>query len=205
MIICGDDNMSRIGVCGAFSTGKTTLAARLALVLDKPLIEEPARIVARQMGVTPGNLALPDFCEFQRKALEYHFVEEVQHEVSGFVSDCSMLCYTAYAHNPPPGLIYKFHEQYGELLLLYANLLQQRIHRYTDLVYVPVMFGPENDGVRHTSAGFQAIIEEFFTDKLLPLVRERAPHVRIHTVTADGPDERVAELLPKLKRITFAF
>ncbi len=82
----------KIALIGASSTGKSTLAARLAKELSLPLIREQARVVLAEFGKTLKEIRAveSEILTFQRRVLEYQIASELECKDTGFVSDRSV-------------------------------------------------------------------------------------------------------------------
>lgn len=146
----------KIGICGAESTGKTTLAKALAEELGLPLITEQARTVAQEMGITDLNKEYPKYLwdRFQWRCLEAQIAAELEHR--DFVSDRTVLDNLAYwlvDHAIPEGQI--------ETLRYWVRVTERLQTKPYDLVVLvrPGRTKLDNDGFRHTNPGHREIMD----------------------------------------------
>lgn len=142
----------RIGIVGAQSVGKTTLANDLARATNSTLIEEQIRISNKKFSLL-GYQALDQlvasawYSNFMFDIL----INQVQKEASaksGFVSDRTTLDYYAYYEllscDSP------------EVQQIIKELFLPRLRDSYDLIfYLPITFGIVNDGYRHLDYNLQ--------------------------------------------------
>ena len=182
----------KIGICGAQSTGKTTLAKALAERLGLPLITEQARVVAEKMGIRCEEdlrrLPPEKQIEFQEKCLAAQRDAENRY-YSGFVSDRTVVDNAVY------WLVWNYahadlYSRFEYLILCYAWAIQN----YDLLVYCPstIEQQPEDDGFRISTKSYQEEVD-FLIETLL--LGWELPFIRV-----EGPVEnRVQQVINELK------
>ncbi len=177
----------KIGITGAQGTGKTTLASALAKVLSLPLIQEQARIAARDLGIKKlGDLGgdPQKGVEYQWACLDYQRLAEATY-LHGFVSDRTTIDNAAYwlkwhSHNAPS----KENMRYYEMALDHAM-------DYDLLIYVPAEFGPAKDGFRSTDVAYQREVDLY--------IRMIAGMVAVPTITVKGSlEDRVNQAVAEI-------
>lgn len=179
----------KIGICGAQSTGKSTLARALSDRLGLPLIAEQARVVARGMGIYSEEMlrrSTPEMQrDFQRACLEMQQRAESQHE--SFVSDRTVVDNAAYwlAWNHNHANLY--------LRLDYLSTCKWHAESYDLIVYCPPTGDePEDDGFRIPNQIYQAEIDFFIGTLLLGW--------ELHFVRVEGTtEERVEQVMSVLE------
>ena len=170
--------MLRIGVCGAQSTGKSTLASVLAERLELPLITEKARQVADIMGISSEEMLRREpperQLEFQRWCLRAQKLAEESHHRDGFVSDRTVVDNAAYwlAWNHAQAGLYS---RYHYLVDCYCWAKD-----YDLIVYCPPSGKePQDDGFRLPGRVYQKEIDLLIRTLLigweLPFVRVEGP------------------------------
>lgn len=151
----------RIGITGAQGVGKTTLAEELARILDLPLIEEQARLVAKEMDI----LNLRDLkhdpkkaTNFQWNCLKYQLSAEKKHD--SFVSDRTTLDNLAYWA--------KWHSCRNQVKdnIMYSQIAFRNIQNYDLIIYIPPELFPKNDGFRSTDRQYQLEIDMYIRSML---------------------------------------
>lgn len=149
----------RIGICGAESTGKTTLAKALAEELGLPLITEQARTVAQEMGITDLNREYPKelWDRFQWRCLEAQMAAELRHK--DFVSDRTVLDNLAYwlvDHATPENCWDTL--EYWDRVEYHLGDISSTV--YDLIVFVrPTDTKLEFDGFRHRDLNHQLLID----------------------------------------------
>lgn len=154
----------RIGIAGSHGTGKTTLAQRLADILELPLIEEVAREVAREMGLDDLNKLVNCYDlarTFQSKVLLRQLEKEMQY-FNGFVSDRTVLDNFAYWY------------YYGLGRQCDFNKIQARIRGIADALYdviffVPIEFPVVDDNFRFLCEPCRNLVEGIIMNELMNL------------------------------------
>lgn len=186
----------RIAVMGTHSVGKTTLARMLAGAWNLHYIPEQAREVAKDMGYTPATIPVDRFCEFQRRAAEAHYVEEVTAE-RGFIADRSIFDYGVYFNNPPSPELAQT-DEYEEVKKIYHTLIRRRAPLYSFIIYIPKMFDLVQDQERHGEIEYQELIQAEMENKVLPLIYRintvAESEIPVCTLLSNGPEARVAEV-----------
>ncbi len=138
----------RIGIVGTHGVGKSTLVSQLAMLLRIPPIEEQARVVHGE-GFELNEKAT---MSTQLYMLFKHFNKE--DTFKSFVSDRTPLDYIAYASLR--NRLTKI-EQY--LFWEMRQYALTRMNLYDFIVYVPIEFGVEDDGVRSMDESFRSNID----------------------------------------------
>ncbi len=143
--------MYRIAIVGSFSTGKTTLAVRLAEELDLPMLPEVAREVI-DLGFELDKNATP---EVETLIFLRQFRNETQHP--GFVGDRSLIDVLAYAGWVMDNMEWRKETALWETCvdLAHQNLRGQ----YSHVFFLPIEFPIELDGLRPDDPAFQAEID----------------------------------------------
>ncbi len=148
----------RIGITGSQGTGKSTLAASLARILDLPLIKEQAREAANELGIEFLS-TLKDQPELGKKFQTACLVCQLQAEAAypnGFVSDRTTIDNAAY------WLKWHAHQWPSEENNRYFTTAINHAKKHYDLiVYVPPEIHPVDDGFRSTDRGYQLEIDTY--------------------------------------------
>lgn len=179
----------RIGIVGAQSVGKTTLANDLVQATNSTLIEEQIRISNDKFSLL-GYQALDQivasawYSNFMFDIL----INQVQKEVlakRGFVSDRTTLDYYAYYEllsNDPP-----------EVQKIIKGLFLPRFQDSYDLIYyLPITFDLVNDGYRHMDHKLQCQADA----RLQTLLK---PYPNVVAIHAHSPEERLDKAVKILK------
>ena len=177
----------RIGIVGAQSTGKTTLAELLAKDLNLPLIKEQARVVAQELGVDNVDKLLDraDLIAFQSAIFKQQMSMEIAHinTGTGFVSDRTILDNLVY---------WKFcclDDTEDYLLARVKAEMHLAENPYTLVFLLRPEFGVINDGFRYTCHHCQRICDRLMVNLLNEL---NVPYIELK-----GPTE---ERLEKAKK-----
>lgn len=190
----------RIGICGAESTGKTTLAKALADKLELPLITEQARGVAKRLGIDDLNKDYPKrlWDRFQWECLKTQMAIEQRHE--SFVSDRTVLDNLAYwlVDHADPHNCYETLQYWG-----YAER-HIRVRPYDMIVFVRPEddIALENDGFRHTNPAHRWLIDRVLSS-LVAWIAHTYSHIKI--VNVSGPtNERLEQVRAGLENLRMA-
>lgn len=143
--------MPRIAIVGSFSTGKTTLAERVAEPLEVPLLPEAAREIV-QLGFKLDKDATPE-------AETLIFLKQLYNEMihPDFVGDRSLIDVMAYA-----GWVLENQPRRKEMALWDECLKIARYQlrsQYTHVFYLPIEFPIVPDGLRPLDPDFQSEID----------------------------------------------
>jgi nicotinamide riboside kinase len=161
--------MAKIGVVGSFSTGKSTLAERLAKDLGAGFVEE----VVRNYPEKPdwARYTPEDYFRFDAWIMSMWGVREVEEELKrrpDLVIDAGMLASLAYLETrQPPGRL-AFWNEYTDRWLAW---------RPYDIIFKTPCIGmpPKDDGFRHLDPAFRkaidAGIERALAERNLAVVR----------------------------------
>ncbi|MCK5833759.1 ATP-binding protein [bacterium] len=146
----------KIALIGASSTGKSTLATKLARELKLPLIREQARVVLAELGRTLQEIRArnEDILQFQNRVLEYQIASELECADSGFVSDRSVFdnltLYLRHCPITPEGI-----EFYRKNVISHYKSFP-----YDYLIFLrPGEFPVSDDGVRTPDPFYQAQVD----------------------------------------------
>ncbi|CAN5395402.1 hypothetical protein BH11CYA1_BH11CYA1_03790 [soil metagenome] len=140
----------RIIVIGASGVGKTTLVEALTPLLALPVIPELGRKLCLEMGFQyPGEI--PDQELFKCKVLEEQINQE--NKLENFVSDRSTVdAWVLWQRwNLCQAMTYDSEGYYQKA--------RQQSALYTDIIYIPPMFEPSDDGFRWTDLDYQKQID----------------------------------------------
>lgn len=168
----------KIGICGSFSTGKTTLATRLSSQIRLRLLPEMIKVLSP-------NKSPKDMCDITLHSLQRNCINlqnASEQRNSEFVAECCLYNYYAYsaAKNVP----------IFNMLAGLSLRLAREPDRYDLLVYCPIEFDIVDDGYRHLDKDFQlkidSLIREVIKDKSVLIVQgnvdERVKQVRLALV-----------------------
>lgn len=143
----------RIAIVGSFSTGKTTLAERVARELDLPLLPEAAREIV-ELGFKLDKDATPE-------AETLIFLKQYNNELSysEFVGDRSLIDTMAYA-----GWVLDNQADKRKEIALWAEcerLAERQLRtNYSHVYYLPIEFPIVLDGLRPDDPEFQREIDQ---------------------------------------------
>jgi nicotinamide riboside kinase len=179
----------RIGITGSHGVGKTTLAQALSSALNLPLIQEQARVVAKELGINSLDEIKNDkfrFREYQCLVPAYQ-IDTERLNPAGFVSDRTTIDCAAYwlkwhAHNWP-----------SKLNNNYYNICMVNVKYYDLIVYVPAESSwPADDGFRDTDRSCQVEVDFY----IRCLLAEADP---ANWIAVEGsPDDMVKQVLSRL-------
>ena len=177
----------RIAITGASGVGKTTLAERLSVELDLPLIPEMARQLCQERGYSRiGDIR--DQEGFKRQVLSGQMEAEEQH--GSFVSDRPAIdCWVLWQRwNICSAMTYDS-ESYYELCCSQAT-------SYTHVIYIPPLFAAVDDAFRWTEADYQKQIDRIVRMTLFDFgLLERT-----WTIKTVSVEERAEEVVLWLKK-----
>lgn len=174
----------KLAIVGTHGGGKTTLGRLLASHLSLDLITERVRPCARDLGFgTPRDVPDEKRPMFQWASLISQISAEERN--ASYVSDRSTVDYAAYWSL----LVCKGRDDYHD----YRDLARIYARRYDTLILVPAPQWAEEDGQRFTH-----MVNE--TDEMMRhLLAEWELMPKVIEVTVDGPDNRLREVVTKLK------
>ncbi len=135
---------------GASGVGKTTLVEALTPLLALPVIPELGRKLCLEMGYQyPGEI--PDQELFKNQVLKAQITEE--NNLGSFIADRSTLdAWVLWQRwNICQAMTYDSERYYNEA--------RQQSTLYTDIIYIPPMFPPSDDGFRWTDPDYQKQID----------------------------------------------
>jgi nicotinamide riboside kinase len=142
----------KIGIIGSHGVGKTTFANMLANELGIPRIDELARTVhALGFELDHGSTVHAQALMWLGQMYEEITLEE-------FVSDRTLLDVIAYGSLLLESKEDSLKDSY--FINALGNITQEIVHsHYSIMFYIPVEFGPEDDGVRNTDAAWQRQVD----------------------------------------------
>jgi nicotinamide riboside kinase len=147
--------MSKIAIIGSHGVGKTTLIQRLkTLYPELNFIDEVARDLQIQYGKSTRDMNDEEKSKFQLEAMQLQIDKEKG--LDSYISDHCAISYLPYSTELPVynELKSKIREQYLPVL----NQLQ--------IIYIPIEFGLENDGLRFATDEYQQYIDETLVNLL---------------------------------------
>lgn len=182
-----------IGICGAPSTGKTTLAVALverlhALGLDALYLEEPARRLARQGVKIDAAMGEEDYDAF---LLAYKARDSAAPQLA--VADRTPLDHFSYiaANRNLPRALRERHRR----------AVHAALQRYALLLYLPVEFELEDDSFRVTCREYQHRLDRAIR-RMLGAVR--TPHAVLSGAVAERLEQAlgaISAVLPGLLKM----
>lgn len=186
--------MMRIGICGAESTGKTTLARALAERFGLPLITERAREVARKLGIEDLNREYPQetWEAFQWECLWAQLEAE---KCGAFVSDRTVIDNLAY------WLVDRANALNSEGTYVYWRRVEEHLKQgpYDLLVFVrPDGIGVEDDGFRHRDP-YHRLVIDCTLQALFAWVKSLGPSFTVVRVSG-GTIQRVERVMEAVER-----
>ncbi|HHV62354.1 MAG TPA: ATP-binding protein [Firmicutes bacterium] len=185
----------RIGICGAESTGKSTLARALSTRLGLELISEQARYVAKELGITDLNEGYPRELleEFQWRCLEAQIGVESRHE--DFISDRTVIDNLSY------WLVDHGTARYTDTINYWERVRNYLSRRPYDLIIYARPDGVpfEVDGFRHNDPDHRGAID-CMLQALLAWAQQVSPSIYVMKVHGCTPKriEQVSEVVEYL-------
>ncbi len=177
----------KVAFIGTHCVGKTSVLKLLAEDLGVPAIEEGARVIADEWGLTPATIPQDRLIEYQYALLERQILEETRHPL-GFLSDRSVVDNMAYMLALPHAT--------SEQIIDYQMRAAVRLPHYDRFILFPYgKFKLVDDGERHVDAGFQKEIH----NTILALIDQLDLGHKVYEVRTEGVYKRVAELRPLLR------
>lgn len=145
--------LQKIVIIGSHGVGKTTLIQRLKVIYpNHNFIDEVARDLQLKIGKSTRDMNDEEKSKFQLQAMQIQIDQEKQFD--NYISDHCAISYLPYSADLPI---------YGQLKKMIrdnylSNLKQLKI------IYIPIEFGLENDGLRFTNDEYQQYIDETLID-----------------------------------------
>jgi nicotinamide riboside kinase len=147
--------MSKIVIIGSHGVGKTTLITELKkLYPEVNFIDEVARDLQLQIGKSTKDMNVEEKSQFQLQAMQIQIDNEKQFE--SYISDHSAISYLPYSTNLPV-----YDKLKAQILKSYLPILKE-----LKIIYIPIEFGLQNDGLRFTTNEYQQYIDETLVDLL---------------------------------------
>jgi len=158
---CKMSKRYRIAICGSHGTGKTTLAKELSKRLGLPMIEEVARTVIKSAGYQSTREYIEQADKSEKERIQMDIFElqrkrETDFAERGFVSDRSVFDAVAYA--------WEYEIDMRVVYNMLGRAISHALNEYDLLVYVPIMFGVEDDGFRDTRDYLRRCIDSLLCD-----------------------------------------
>ncbi len=175
--------MNKIALCGAHSTGKTTLGKALFEQLNLHFMTNTMRNIWQEFGIAEFEKLPADVRgTFQKYALNKQVELENFNETNGFITDRSVIDYLCYAQLSS--------NMSGADLDLYTNLVAERTKQYTHFVYFPIMFEGTHEVLR---ANLDT--REKFDELARKNIEQFVPKDKLLTIKSLHHDERIEEVL----------
>jgi nicotinamide riboside kinase len=147
--------MSKIVIIGSHGVGKTTLIQRLkSMYPNCNFIDEVARDLQIRLGKSTRDMNTDEKSQFQLEAMQLQINQEKSFE--SYISDHCAISYLPYSTDLPV---------YGELKKMIRDSYLANLKQLT-IIYIPIEFGLENDGLRFTDNEYQQYIDETLVDLL---------------------------------------
>lgn len=171
----------RVTLTGASGVGKTTLAERVASMLNLPLIPEVARLLCQEKGVERiGDIADQEAFKFEVMQRQI----EMEQAAPAFVADRSIIdCWVLWQRwNICSAMTYDTERMYDQVKAHATN--------YNRVIYVPPLIESVNDGFRWTDADYVKQLDRLVRMTLWELgLMERTLTIASTTI-----EDRVAEI-----------
>jgi nicotinamide riboside kinase len=147
--------MSKIAIIGSHGVGKTTLIQRLkTLYPELNFIDEVARDLQIKYGKSTRDMSDLEKSKFQLEALQIQIDKEKK--LDSYISDHCAISYLPYSTE-----LAVFDELKSMIRSEYLPILKE-----LTVLYIPIEFGLENDGLRFTTDEYQQYIDETLVDLL---------------------------------------
>jgi len=181
----------RIGLSGAQGVGKTTLAGVLARETGLPLVEEQARVVARELGLDhlrklKGRPQLSR--SFQWKCLKAQI--RAEDELGRFIADRTVIDNAAY------WLKWRSGRSTSRANVDYYRECERHAQTYDLMLYVPPEIPLVSNGFRTVNTDYQAEMDWLIRTVLRGLV----PPGKIFTLRG-GLEERLSLALGRIREL----
>jgi nicotinamide riboside kinase len=145
--------MSKIAIIGSHGVGKTTLIQRLKLLYPElNFIDEVARDLQLKYGKSTRDMNDEEKSAFQLEAMETQINQEKKYD--SYISDHSAISYLPYSTELPV-----YNELKAQIRDQYLPILKE-----LKIIYIPIEFGLENDGLRFATNEYQKYIDETLVD-----------------------------------------
>lgn len=181
-----DNKDKRIIITGASGVGKTTLVELLAPLLSLPVIPELARDMCTALGCrTIGEIR--DQEGFKRQVLQKQSEEEFR--LGRFISDRSAIdCWVLWQRwNICQAMSYDTESYYESA--------RKQAGGYSEIIYLPPMFAPVDDGFRWTDRDYQRQVDRLVRMTLY----DWDLWGRTYVVQSSKTEERVKEVIEWLE------
>jgi nicotinamide riboside kinase len=147
--------MPKIAIIGSHGVGKTTLIQRLKLLYPQlNFIDEVARGLQLKYGKSTRDMTNEEKSKFQIEAMQIQINQEKKYQ--DYISDHCAISYLPYSTQLPV-----YDELKAKILEQYLPILKQ-----LKIIYIPIEFGLENDGLRFVTDEYQKYIDETLVDLL---------------------------------------
>lgn len=138
----------KIGICGSFSTGKSTIAKEISKKYDLDFVESLERKLIKEKEIDIKSLNLEELKDFQKSLVENILKEE--NSKRWFVTDTTLIDSLAYTREIDD--IFFRNE-------IFKMIINEWFY-YDIMFYTPLEFEIENDGVRHLDQEFREVIDK---------------------------------------------
>jgi nicotinamide riboside kinase len=176
----------RIILTGASGVGKTSLIERLAPKLSLSIIPE----LGRKLCLELGHERIGDISEQERfKQMVLEAQIETEDALESFISDRSAIdCWVLWQRwNICSAMSFDTESYYQSA--------RQQSSRYTQIIYIPPMFPPADDGFRWTDLDYQRQIDRLVRMTLY----DWDLWTRTYQVQSEGLERRIQEVLKWLE------
>lgn len=180
----------RIGFVGAASTGKTTTARCLEVIIPERLIPSVSRQVMMQEGLTEkssAELSAPERLALQIKIMEAKFKQD--EETPAGIFDRTPIDHMAY-------LLIRCHTTLCDRVYRnYLNLMTEHVRLYDLIFYFPIYPGIKyhDDGFRALGAGYRSMQDYIMLGLLINTRKKYTP------VLMGTPEARAHRILRVIK------
>lgn len=172
--------MSKIAIIGSHGVGKTTLIQRLKTLYPRhSFVDEVARDLQLKFGKSTRDMNDEEKSEFQLLAMQTQIDQELKY--SDYISDHCAISYLPYSI----GL--EIYDQLRDKIRQhYLPILQQ-----LQIIYIPIEFELENDGLRFVDGQYQ----KFIDNKLIDILGEYNLKYTKVTGTIDQRLEQIGKII----------
>jgi dephospho-CoA kinase len=158
--------MPKIAIIGSHGVGKTTLTQRLKLLYPQlNFIDEVARDLQLKYGKSTRDMNEEEKSRFQIEAMQIQINQEKKYK--DYISDHCAISYLPYSTQLPV-----YDELKSKIRDQYLPILKELI-----IIYIPIEFGLENDGLRFVTDEYQKYIRGTVEERLEQINRVIPPKI----------------------------